>query len=90
MAYVVGEECVACGTCAEECPAQAIEEGEPFVISDEKCTDCGTCPEVCPVDPIVQKQGKALNQLSTKNGPGQNTAGPLNRQLIDFTNKRTF
>jgi len=35
VAYVITEECVACGTCAEECPAEAIEEGEPYVINDE-------------------------------------------------------
>jgi ferredoxin len=55
MAYVIGEECVACGTCAEECPVEAIQEGEPYVINDEKCTDCGSCSEVCPVEAIVQK-----------------------------------
>jgi len=55
VAYVIGEECVACGTCAEECPVHAIEEGEPYVISEDKCTDCGSCSEVCPVEAIVQK-----------------------------------
>jgi NAD-dependent dihydropyrimidine dehydrogenase PreA subunit len=55
MAYVIGEECVACGTCAEECPVDAIQEGEPYVISEDKCTDCGSCSEVCPVEAIVQK-----------------------------------
>jgi ferredoxin len=55
MAYVIGEECVACGTCAEECPVEAIQEGEPYVINEEKCTDCGSCSEVCPVEAITQK-----------------------------------
>ena len=55
MAYVIGEECVACGTCAEECPVSAIKEGEPYVINEEECTDCGSCSEVCPVEAIVQK-----------------------------------
>ncbi len=50
MAYVIGEVCVACGTCAEECPVEAIQEGEPYVINEEKCTDCGSCSEVCPVE----------------------------------------
>ena len=28
MAYQISDECVACGTCAEECPVSAISEGE--------------------------------------------------------------
>ena len=55
MAYVITDECVACGTCVEECPAEAIEEGEPYVINEEKCTECGSCAEVCPVEAIVEK-----------------------------------
>ncbi len=55
MAHVIGEECVACGTCAEECPAEAISEGEPYVIDPDKCTDCGSCTEVCPVEAIKEK-----------------------------------
>jgi ferredoxin len=55
MAYVITDECVACGTCAEECPSEAIEEGEPYVINEEKCNECGTCVEACPVEAIVEK-----------------------------------
>ena len=32
MAYVIGEDCVACGTCIDECPVGAISEGEKYVI----------------------------------------------------------
>ena len=28
MAYVISDECVACGTCAGECPVEAISEGD--------------------------------------------------------------
>ena len=55
MAYGISEECVACGTCLEECPVDAIKEGEPYVIDEDKCTDCGSCTEVCPVEAIAQK-----------------------------------
>ena len=55
MAYVITDECVACGTCVEECPSEAIEEGEPYVINEEKCNECGTCVEACPVEAIVEK-----------------------------------
>ncbi len=55
VAYLITDECVACGTCAEECPAEAIEEGEPYVINEEKCTECGTCVELCPVEAIIEK-----------------------------------
>jgi formate hydrogenlyase subunit 6/NADH:ubiquinone oxidoreductase subunit I len=55
VAYVITEECVACGTCADECPVEAIQEGEPYSINAEKCTECGSCAEVCPVEAIVEK-----------------------------------
>ncbi len=28
MAYVISDECVACGTCEGECPVGAISEGD--------------------------------------------------------------
>jgi ferredoxin len=35
-------ECVACGTCIEECPNEAIEEGEEkYSIISTKCDQCG-------------------------------------------------
>ncbi len=55
MPYVITDDCVACGTCAEECPAGAIEEGEDkYVINQDECTECGTCVEVCPNDAIIE------------------------------------
>lgn len=49
MAYVISDECVACGTCAEECPQEAISEGDgKYEIDADKCVDCGTCADVCP------------------------------------------
>ncbi|RGU64916.1 4Fe-4S dicluster domain-containing protein [Paraprevotella clara] len=48
MAYVIGDDCVACGTCIDECPVGAISEGEKYVIDADACTECGTCADVCP------------------------------------------
>ena len=54
MAYVIGEDCIACGTCQPDCPVEAINEGdERYSIDAGKCTDCGTCAEICPVEAIT-------------------------------------
>ena len=54
MAYKISEEdCTTCGTCIDECPVEAISEGDDFYkIDPDKCIDCGTCAEVCPVEAI--------------------------------------
>ena len=52
MAYVITDECVCCGTCAGECPVEAISEGDIYSINADICTDCGTCAEACPTGAI--------------------------------------
>ena len=46
MAYVIGDDCIACGTCIDECPAGAISEGDKYSINPDVCTECGTCADV--------------------------------------------
>jgi len=60
MAYMINDECTACGICEEECPNEAITEGDDiFQISTDRCTECigfydtQQCAEVCPVDACV-------------------------------------
>lgn len=53
MAYVINDECISCGACAAQCPADAIAEGaDHFEISAEACLDCGACADQCPVGAI--------------------------------------
>ncbi len=53
MAHRITDECMACGSCVEECPVGAISEGEIYKIDPNECTDCGACREACPLDAIV-------------------------------------
>ena len=52
MAYVIGEDCIACGPGIDECPVGAISEGERYSIDPDVCTECGTCAGVCPSEAI--------------------------------------
>ncbi|MGM9830001.1 MAG: DUF362 domain-containing protein [Muribaculaceae bacterium] len=54
MAYVIDENCVACGTGAAVCPEDAIYEGDIFEIDPEVCIGCGSCAESCPNDAIFE------------------------------------
>ena len=60
MALLINEDCLACGACMEECPNEAISEGDPmYVIDPNLCTECvgfydePQCVNVCPADAIV-------------------------------------
>jgi len=50
MAYTIDDSCIACGTCIAECPADAITEGDIYVIDADKCVSCGACADACPVE----------------------------------------
>lgn len=54
MAYVITDECLACGTCLSECPSGAISEGDIYLIGED-CVECGACVDSCPVGAIVEK-----------------------------------
>lgn len=45
-------QCVACGTCAEWCPEDAITVEEKARIDYARCIRCGECVAVCPVGAV--------------------------------------
>lgn len=63
MAWVDQGRCVACGTCAKECPLSAISvyRGCWAQVNEETCVGCGRCAKVCPADciTIVEREGQA-------------------------------
>lgn len=50
--YLITDECIGCGTCAESCPQRCITGGTPYRIQSEHCLHCGACFENCPVNAI--------------------------------------
>jgi len=65
MALIINEDCTNCGICIEECPNEAISEGDTIhIINPDLCTECvgahdePACVAVCPVDCIVPDPNK--------------------------------
>ena len=55
MAYVINDTCVSCGSCADECPVNAISQGDgKYEIDADACISCGTCAGVCPTGAISE------------------------------------
>lgn len=43
-----GKDCVRCGVCAAQCPAQAIGRDDPQKTDGKKCISCMRCATQCP------------------------------------------
>ena len=55
MAYKITDACVSCGSCAAQCPVEAIAEGDTqYNIDADVCVECGSCAAQCPVEAIVE------------------------------------
>ena len=53
MAFKITDACVSCGTCVENCPVEAISEGDgKYEINADICVSCGTCADNCPAEAI--------------------------------------
>ena len=54
--FVISYDCLSCGTCAANCPADAIDMGDAhYEIDQDKCLQCGTCAANCPADAIAEE-----------------------------------
>ena len=54
MAYKITDECIACGSCADECPNDAITAGDDkYSINADECLDCGSCPHNTVYKPLL-------------------------------------
>jgi ferredoxin len=50
---VIWDRCIACGSCIEGCPMQAVSfVNERAFIDDAKCIRCYCCHELCPEEAI--------------------------------------
>ena len=53
MAYVISDDCILCGSCAAQCPVEAISQGaDHYVIDADACLECGACAAQCPAEAI--------------------------------------
>ncbi len=55
MPKLITDVCIACGSCAAECPVSCISEGDIYSVDADQCIDCDACMQVCPVDAITDK-----------------------------------
>lgn len=56
MAYKISSECISCGACADQCPVEAIAQGDTqYNIDADACIECGACADQCPVGAISQE-----------------------------------
>ena len=56
----VGDECVMCGVCAEQCPVGAIDEADFKRTAPDKCIMCCACIKVCPEHARTAKSGSPV------------------------------
>ncbi|WDP91248.1 MAG: 4Fe-4S binding protein [Desulfobacter sp.] len=68
----VSEDCTGCGTCAEVCPKEAIDEANGYTTMDDRCIFCCACIKACPE-----------NARSLMDGPIRDTAKRLHENCAE-------
>ncbi|MDZ7667341.1 MAG: 4Fe-4S binding protein [Desulfotignum sp.] len=53
----VTDDCVACGTCVQVCPVDAVDEKDGFRTLDDICIHCCACIKACPQSARIMKNG---------------------------------
>lgn len=53
---IIKDKCIECGTCADKCPADAIDLTD-FTINRKRCELCFGCLNNCPAQAILMTQG---------------------------------
>ncbi len=56
MVYIIENECIGCGICADVCPENAIKmDFRKAHIDTQRCSDCGICINTCLRNAIMRK-----------------------------------
>ena len=77
MALMINDDCTSCDACRDECPSQAISEGDmTYVIAPDRCTEWARMPNMTAGAPGWCSRGMLLQ--------GSNCA--LGRCLVALTN----
>ncbi|MGE5395991.1 MAG: glycyl-radical enzyme activating protein [Chitinophagales bacterium] len=58
ISFAAGD-CIACDTCLETCPSEALSRDNPFYVNRSKCNLCFDCADACPTG-ALSRTGKEM------------------------------